>query len=61
MNDPHVVALYYSVKHAEQVNYNKAPRLDHDQPEVYTAGRERPRGNHHESPLRDRGRSSCGS
>lgn len=32
MNDPHVVALYYSVKHAEQVNYNKAPRLDHDQP-----------------------------
>jgi hypothetical protein len=31
MNDPHVVALYYSVKHAEHVDYNKArPFSPHD-------------------------------
>ncbi len=32
MNDPHVVALYYSVKHAKHVDYTKARPLEHHQP-----------------------------
>ncbi len=32
MNDPHVVALYYNLKHAEHVDYDKAGRLEHNQP-----------------------------
>src|SRR5437773_5847513 len=30
MNDPHVVALIYRLKHAESVNYDKAPALEHE-------------------------------
>jgi hypothetical protein len=32
MNDPHVVALYYSVRHTEDVDYDKAGPLSHDTP-----------------------------
>jgi hypothetical protein len=32
VNDPHVAALYYSVKHAEDVDYDKAPRVEHHEP-----------------------------
>jgi hypothetical protein len=30
MNDPHIEALHYSVRHAEDVDYNKAPPLSRD-------------------------------
>src|SRR5438132_1504562 len=33
MNDPHVVALFYKVGHAEHIDYNKAPPLIHAQAE----------------------------
>jgi hypothetical protein len=33
MNDPHVAALYYGIKHAKGVDYDKAPELHCDQPE----------------------------
>jgi hypothetical protein len=33
MNDPHVEALHYSVKHAEHVDYDKARPLTHDTPD----------------------------
>jgi hypothetical protein len=29
MNDPHVEALYYAVKHGEHVDYTKAAPFDH--------------------------------
>jgi hypothetical protein len=32
MNDPHVVALYYTVTHADGVDYEKAVPLEHDEP-----------------------------
>ena len=31
MNDPHVVALNYSIKHDSSVDYSKAPPLDHEE------------------------------
>jgi hypothetical protein len=31
MNDPHVVALHYRIKHTEYCDYNKAPPLEHDE------------------------------
>jgi hypothetical protein len=33
MNDPHVVALFYKIGHAEDIDYNKAPPLIHAQAE----------------------------
>jgi hypothetical protein len=32
MNDPHIEALHYSVRHAGDVDYDKANPLDHDTP-----------------------------
>jgi hypothetical protein len=32
MNDPHIEALHYSVRHAEDVDYDKARPLSHDTP-----------------------------
>lgn len=32
MNDPHIEALHYSVRHAEDVDYDKAGPLSHDTP-----------------------------
>jgi hypothetical protein len=31
MNDPHVEALYYAVKHGDHVDYSKAAPLDHEE------------------------------
>ena len=33
MNDPHVVTLYYGIKHVKSVDYDNAPQLSHDHPE----------------------------
>jgi hypothetical protein len=31
MNDPHVVALFYKIKHVDDVDYDRAPPLTHSQ------------------------------
>jgi hypothetical protein len=33
MNDPHVAALYYRIKHSDSVDYKKASPLEHEGPE----------------------------
>jgi hypothetical protein len=32
MNDPHVQALHYRIKHADSVDFDKAPPLEHEEP-----------------------------
>ena len=32
MNDPHVVALIYNIKHGQSVNYRAAKSIDHEEP-----------------------------
>ena len=35
MNDPHVVALIYNIKHGQSVNYRVARPMDHEEPEFH--------------------------
>ena len=35
MNDPHVVALIYNIKHGQSVNYRVAKPMDHEEPEFH--------------------------
>jgi hypothetical protein len=36
MNDPHVEALHYRIKHADSSDYDKAPPLKHEEPDFST-------------------------